>query len=102
MIYYQSGCDCLRTSSRANASWTEEATLLYQSIDISVAVAIDGGLITPIIKNAGAKGLQQISSEMKDLASRAREESCCRKNIKGEHFLYLILECMESRNSQQL
>ena len=48
-----------------------------------MAVAIDGGLITPIIKNAGAKGLQQISSEMKDLASRAREESCCRKNIKG-------------------
>ena len=86
----------------ANASWTEEATLLYKSIDISVAVAIDGGLITPIIKNAGAKGLQQISSEMKDLASRARDGKLLPEEYQGGTFQYLILECMESRNSQQL
>ena len=70
----------------ANASWTEEATLLYKSIDISVAVAIDGGLITPIIKNAGAKGLQQISSEMKDLASRAREGKLLPEEYQGGTF----------------
>ena len=70
----------------ANASWTEEATLLYQSIDISVAVAIDGGLITPIIKNAGAKGLQQISSEMKDLASRARDGKLLPEEYQGGTF----------------
>ena len=66
----------------ANASWTEEATLLYKSIDISVAVAIDGGLITPIIKNA-VKGLQQISSEMKDLASRAGEGNLLPEEYQG-------------------
>ena len=65
-----------------------------------MAVAIEGGLITPIIKNAGAKGLQQISSEMKDLASRARDE--LPEEYQGEPSLYLILECMESRNSRQL
>ena len=70
----------------ANASWTEEATLLYKSIDISVAVAIDGGLITPIIKNAGAKGLQQISSEMKDLASRARDGKLLPEEYQGGTF----------------
>ena len=88
---------CIRDSIRAvaialervpeaNASWTEEATLLYKSIDISVAVAIDGGLITPIIKNAGAKGLQQISSEMKDLVSRAREGKLLPEEYQGGTF----------------
>ena len=56
-----------------NASWTDEAMLLYNDIDISVAVAIDGGLITPIVRNADQKGLAVISNEMKDLAARARE-----------------------------
>ena len=56
-----------------NASWTDEAMRLYNDIDISVAVAIDGGLITPIVRNADQKGLAVISNEMKDLAARARE-----------------------------
>jgi len=76
----------LKRVPEANASWTEEATLLYKSIDISVAVAIDGGLVTPIIKNAGAKGLQQISSEMKDLANRAREGKLLPEEYQGGTF----------------
>jgi pyruvate dehydrogenase E2 component (dihydrolipoamide acetyltransferase) len=56
----------------ANASWTDAAILQYNNIDISVAVAIDGGLITPIVKNADQKSITTISSEMKDLASRAK------------------------------
>ena len=56
----------------ANAMWTDEAVLRFNNIDISVAVAIDGGLITPIVRNADQKTVMQISNEMKDLAARAK------------------------------
>jgi pyruvate dehydrogenase E2 component (dihydrolipoamide acetyltransferase) len=56
----------------ANASFAEDHIKIFSSVDVSVAVAIEGGLITPIIRNAEAKSLGQISSEMKDLATRAR------------------------------
>ncbi len=57
----------------ANVSWTEEAILQYEDIDISVAVATPNGLVTPIIKKADTKTLIQLSTEMKDLGMRARE-----------------------------
>ncbi len=56
----------------ANASWSEAGTKFYKSADISVAVAIPGGLITPVLRHAEAKTLSQISAEMRDLAGRAR------------------------------
>lgn len=62
----------LRDVPSANASWTDAAIQQYNNVDISVAVAIDGGLITPIVKNADQKGLGQISNEAKDLITRAR------------------------------
>ncbi len=57
----------------ANAAYTEEGLLKFNSADISVAVAIPGGLITPIIREAHKKGLAEISAEMADLAKRARD-----------------------------
>ncbi|MDB5407884.1 MAG: pyruvate dehydrogenase complex dihydrolipoamide acetyltransferase [Rhodospirillales bacterium] len=63
----------LRKVPAANASWSDEAILRWNSIDIAVAVAIDAGLITPIVKNADQKGLAVIAAEMKDLAGRAKE-----------------------------
>ena len=63
----------LKDVPAANASWTPEAMIQYQDADISVAVATPTGLITPIVKAAQNKGLRAISSEMKDLASRARD-----------------------------
>lgn len=57
---------------RVNASYTEECIVEYEDVDISVAVAIPDGLITPIIRRADQKGLAAISNEMKDLAQRAR------------------------------
>jgi len=63
----------LRRVPAANASWTDEGVRLYKTVDVSVAVALDGGLITPVIRKADEKGLGQISIDMKDLASRARE-----------------------------
>jgi pyruvate dehydrogenase E2 component (dihydrolipoamide acetyltransferase) len=62
----------LKKVPAANSSWTDEAILLYNNVDVSVAVAIDGGLITPIIKNADCKSLSIISNEMKSLAQRAK------------------------------
>jgi len=58
---------------KANASWENENTRYFKNTDISVAVAIDGGLITPIIKNVEIKGLLDISYEMKTLAKKAKE-----------------------------
>ena len=57
----------------ANASWTDDALVQYQRADVSVAVATDNGLITPIIKDAAGKSLKDISNEMKDLAARAKD-----------------------------
>jgi pyruvate dehydrogenase E2 component (dihydrolipoamide acetyltransferase) len=62
----------LKQVPAVNASFSEEAILRWQSADIAVAVALDEGLITPIIKSAEQKGLGQISAEMKDLSARAR------------------------------
>lgn len=62
----------LREIPEANSAWTEDAILQYNNIDISVAVSIEGGLITPIIFNADQKSVFTISTEMKDLAKRAR------------------------------
>ncbi|MCX7684974.1 MAG: pyruvate dehydrogenase complex dihydrolipoamide acetyltransferase [Acetobacteraceae bacterium] len=62
----------LRRHPQVNASWTEEGTALYEDVDISVAVAVPEGLITPVIRQADRKGVVAISQEMKDLAARAR------------------------------
>jgi pyruvate dehydrogenase E2 component (dihydrolipoamide acetyltransferase) len=57
----------------ANAVWAEDRILRFQQSDIGVAVAIEGGLITPVIRQAEAKTLSAISNEMKALTARARE-----------------------------
>jgi len=76
----------LKDVPAANASWTDNAIMMYNNVDISVAVAIDGGLITPIIKNADQKDITKISSEMKDLAKRARENSLSPEEFQGGGF----------------
>jgi len=57
----------------ANASWTDSHTLRHKHTHISVAVAIEGGLITPVVHFAEQKGIVDISNEVKELAGRARE-----------------------------
>src|SRR5262249_60520981 len=56
----------------ANAVWAQDRILRFQRSDVAVAVAIDGGLITPVIRRAEEKALSAISNEMKELAARAR------------------------------
>src|SRR5262249_19715607 len=56
----------------ANAVWAGDRILRFKSSDIGIAVALDGGLITPVVRNAETKSLTTISAEMRDLATRAR------------------------------
>jgi pyruvate dehydrogenase E2 component (dihydrolipoyllysine-residue acetyltransferase) len=56
----------------ANAVWAEDRILRFRTVDIGVAVAIEGGLITPLMRDAAGKSLIDISTEMKDLVDRAR------------------------------
>ncbi len=70
----------------ANSSWSEEGVIVYNNIDISMAVAIDGGLITPIIKNADQKTIQAISAESKSLAKKARDGKLQPEEFQGGSF----------------
>ena len=66
-----------------NTSWEGDQIYFYNSTDIGVAVALDNGLITPIIRNVENKGLQKISTEIKDLISRAREKKLSPSEYQG-------------------
>ncbi len=70
----------------ANASYTPDGIAYHHHADVAVAVAIDGGLITPIVREAENKGLALISTEMKDLASRARERKLKPQEYQGGTF----------------
>jgi len=63
----------LQTVPKANAIWANDRLFQLKPSDVAVAVAVDDGLFTPVIKDAETKTLSQLSVEMKDLASRARE-----------------------------
>jgi pyruvate dehydrogenase E2 component (dihydrolipoamide acetyltransferase) len=76
----------LRQVPAANASWTEDAILLWQRADIAVAVALDDGLITPIVRGADQKGLAQIAAETRDLAERARSGKLALEEFQGGTF----------------
>jgi pyruvate dehydrogenase E2 component (dihydrolipoamide acetyltransferase) len=67
----------------ANATWTEQGTLRHKYSDIGVAVAIEGGLFTPVIRQAEMKSLSEISNEMKDLAERARRRRLAPHEYQG-------------------
>ncbi len=66
-----------------NAVWAEDRILRFAHSDIGVAVALDGGLITPVIRNAEAKSLTAISVEMRDFAERARAKQAQAERIPG-------------------
>jgi pyruvate dehydrogenase E2 component (dihydrolipoamide acetyltransferase) len=70
----------------ANASWQETALRYYDSADVSVAVAIDGGLVTPVIRRAHLKSVRHISEEMKALAETARAGKLAPEAYQGGTF----------------
>jgi pyruvate dehydrogenase E2 component (dihydrolipoamide acetyltransferase) len=71
----------LRKHPFVNAAWTGDSIHLYEQVHIGVAVAIEEGLITPVVRDADRKGVTEIAAEVKELAGRARE-----KKLKPEEF----------------
>ncbi len=70
----------------ANVSWTGDGLRQYQRADIAVAVAVRGGLVAPVIRDVGRKGLAAISNEMRELAARAREGKLAPEEYQGGTF----------------
>ena len=70
----------------ANTAWSDEGVIQYDAADVAVAVAFDGGLITPIVRAADKKGVAVISREMKDLAARARGNKLAPEEYQGGTF----------------
>jgi pyruvate dehydrogenase E2 component (dihydrolipoamide acetyltransferase) len=68
---------------KANATWTEQATLLHKKADIAVAVAVEGGLFTPVVRNVESKTLVEISAEVRHFVERARKRRLAPQDYLG-------------------
>ena len=76
----------LQQEPDANAVWAGDRTLKFEKSDVAVAVAIEGGLFTPVLRDAEMKSLSALSAEMKDLASRARDRKLAPHEYVGGSF----------------
>jgi len=76
----------LQQVPEANAVWAGDRTLQFEKSDVAVAVAIEGGLFTPVLKDAEMKSLSALSAEMKDLATRARDRKLAPHEYAGGSF----------------
>lgn len=76
----------LKRVPEANASWIDGQIYQYKSSDVAVAVALEGGLITPVVRDAESKGLIEISNEMKSLARKAKEGKLKPQEFQGGTF----------------
>ncbi|MGR3320592.1 MAG: pyruvate dehydrogenase complex dihydrolipoamide acetyltransferase [Pseudooceanicola sp.] len=76
----------LQSVPKANAVWAGDRVLELKPSDVAVAVAIDGGLFTPVLKDADSKSLSKLSTEMKDLAARARDRKLAPHEYQGGSF----------------
>lgn len=76
----------LRKVPAVNAAWGETAIRRFRDVDVAVAVSAPSGLITPVVRNADAKTLREISAEMKELASRAQDSRLRPEEYQGGGF----------------
>ncbi|MCE8471981.1 2-oxo acid dehydrogenase subunit E2, partial [Rhodovulum sulfidophilum] len=76
----------LQQVPKANAVWAGDRILQLKPSDVAVAVAIEGGLFTPVLMDAETKSLSQLSKEMKDLATRARDRKLAPQEYQGGSF----------------
>ncbi len=90
--------NALQQVPEANAVWAGDRILRLEPSDVAVAVAIDGGLFTPVLKDAHQKSLSALSSEMKDLASRARDRKLAPHEYQGGSFAISNLGMMGIEN----
>jgi pyruvate dehydrogenase E2 component (dihydrolipoamide acetyltransferase) len=91
----------LMDEPKCNVMYTPTELVTFHRADISVAVSTPTGLITPIIPGADAKSLSAISTEMKDLAARARTTSCSRTNIRAAPPASRTWACTASSSSKR-
>lgn len=80
-IIIKAVASALRLNPKVNASWQEDSIVQYGRVDVGVAVSLDGGLLTPVIRNTDQKSIFQISLEVKELAKKARD-----RKLKPEEF----------------
>ncbi|MFT6426334.1 MAG: pyruvate dehydrogenase E2 component (dihydrolipoamide acetyltransferase) [Celeribacter sp.] len=76
----------LQQVPEANAVWAGDRVLQMKSSDVAVAVAIEGGLFTPVLEDADMKSLSALSTQMKDMAKRARERKLAPQEYQGGSF----------------
>ena len=88
----------LKEVPNANASWGEGAIRYYNNVDISVAVAIENGLVTPIVKNANQKNIIELSREMKELIKKAKDHKLTPEEFQGGGFTISNLGMYGIRN----
>lgn len=76
----------LRRVPACNASFTADALLLHRRVDVSIAVALDDGLVTPVLRDADRKGLRVLAAEARALAARARAKQLRPEELTGGTF----------------
>lgn len=85
-IIVKASAVALKRHPKVNSSWLDDVIRQYNTVHVAVAVAIDDGLVTPVIRNADSKGLSQISKETRDLATRARDRKLAPEEWEGSTF----------------
>jgi len=85
-IIIKACAEALQSNPNANTIWGGNRLIKFKSSDIAVAVSVEGGLFTPVIKDADQKTISNISTEMKDLASRARTKKLSPNEFQGGSF----------------
>ena len=70
----------------ANVTWSDEGLVAHASVDVSIAVATDGGLVTPVLRGVQAKRLSVIAAEAQSLAQRARDRRLLQHELEGGAF----------------
>ena len=88
----------LQAVPTANAVWAGDRVLQLKPSDVAVAVAVEGGLFTPVLRDADAKSLSRLSSEMKDLATRAKTKKLAPHEYQGGSFAISNLGMMGIEN----
>ncbi len=73
----------LRDNPLANATWSSGGMMRHKRVDLGVAVAVEGGLLTPVLRHADLKSLSELSNEMKTLAARARAKKLAPSEYQG-------------------
>lgn len=77
---------CLARDPRLNAAWAGDAIARFEQVNLAVAVAVGGGLVTPVLRDAGAMGLRRLHAEMRALADAARRRALPKEAYQGGSF----------------